>query len=1149
MLQLLIGPSGCGKSGVVLERLEMLAKEGKENIIWLVPEQHSFESERTLLRHLGPVMAARVQVLSFSRLAQRVFREVGGGAAESIDEGVRALLISRALEQCAAVAVDEGIPMCGLRPRLSAEVGYVEQLLTLWQEVRRCGVSTDAWEQAAQTLLDSGEEGTLLSDKVKDLHRLFTAYEGLAADTGLNDMDELDRLVQRLPDSRLPDGAAVIVDGFKGFTAQELRVLERLMSRVGEMTVTLCTDTAGIRFPGTKKEACRREYTLFSPVTDTIEALRRMAQEQGHSWELVQLTDHVRTDSGALQALEEGLYAPSPRVYDGEASEVTVIPCEDVYEECAYAVRKIRYLMRQEGYRCRDITVVVRDLSAYQGLLDEMLAREGIPCFMDARQDILCEPLVVYVRAALHLAVEGWRTEEILRLMKTDLWPLTPVEIAEIENYVYTWRIEGAAWDKEWTENPAGLGREMTQRDKNILARLNRCREALMTSLWELRRPLRGEVTGRQFALTVYNWLAGQTELPRRLAEQAACLEEMAQTVLADHAARLWDEVIGILDRFVLAVGEQRLPAKRLEELFTLLCGMLDMGSIPQGLDAVTVGSAERIRYRAPRAVLVLGANEGVFPAYPVGDGLLTEEERRRLKEMGLILAQDVLTQCVEERYYAYLALTAPRERLYVTYQTGGDAAPSPLVSAIRRILPRHCVEEAGRADGTDLEGGDEMFARMAQGFALPTGTTSTLGQVLGTHPAYAPRIEAVRRAARGGVFRLEETAQALFGTDLRLSVSQAETFHRCRFQYFCRYGLRVESRRPAEVDHSVFGTLVHAVMEMLLPRYVQPDGLVNSLREQKDTPEARRTLMTRLQKDVHEVVLDYMERQMGGTEEKSGRFLYQVNLAERSACNMLWHTLMELRQSAFVPVDFELNIHPEEEDAEGVVSMRLHHKAGSLQLRGKVDRVDLFRRFDGTVFVRVVDYKTGSTTFELGDVEAGLGMQMLVYLFIVCDNSRRYLEEEQTLHPAGVLYHKLSDLIVEKGQQTDTRLKKMCMEGIVLDDPSVLLAMEAEGNRHFIPANLDKGGAPTGNIVTRAQFDRLRCTVEDLLVGMADRLMEGDIAALPLQKGERVPCRYCEYRAVCARDPEDAVTEFAPKSMKKYLETLDEEQEVSRGE
>lgn len=1151
MLQLLIGRSGSGKTHYIVEQLEALAAAGHSPILWLVPEQHSFESERLLLQRLGPVLATRVQVLSFSRLADTVFREVGGLAEETLDEGTRALLMSRALEQVAAVSEDIADPMRGLRPRMATDSAYVEQLLQLWQEVRQCAVTTETWEQIVASLTEEEGADSLLTAKVGDIYRVFAAYEGLAAATGADELDKLTRLAQRLPDSRLPMDAAVFVDGFKGFTVQELAVLEAFLPRCYRMTVALGSDTPGARWPGVERSACRREYTLFSPVTNTVEQLRRMAERHHLTWDMTLLEDNRRVANGALAALEAGLYAPLPAVYDGDGSAVTVTPCTDVYEECRYVTRRIRNLLRQEGYRCRDITVVMRNPADYQGILDEMLSREGIPCFMDGRQDLLCEPLVVYLRSALRLAVGGWRTEEILRLLKTDLWPLSPVEIAELENYVYMWRIEGNRWEQEWTENPSGLDREMHTPDRILLERLNNHRRALIESLSALRQDLRGGVTGRQFAAAVYRWLSGQKSLPRRIAAQSAVLEELAQPLLADHAARLWDEVMRILDRFALALDDQRLPAARLEDLFTMLCRLIDLGSIPQGLDAVTVGAVDRIRYCDPRAVFVLGANEGVLPAYPTGDGLLTEEERRRLKDMGLTLAEDVLTQCVEERYYAYMAVAAPRERLTVTYHTAAESGPSPLVTAIEKILPTHTRGVACAADGTDLETAGEMFSRLAQGYGEPSSVTDTLRQVVASDPVYAPRLAAVERGAENGAFRIEDTdkARSLFGSDMVLSASQANQFYQCRFMYFCNYGLRVRPRRLAQLDRSVFGTLVHYAMEVLMPTYAAPDGLVSRLRDEATAPDAEAALMSTLREDVHRVMGEYIDTQMGGTAEKDGRFMYQVNQAERSACNMLWHTLKEFQQSRFDPVDFELDIHPAEDtDTEGILSVRLPITDGSVQVRGKVDRVDLYIRADGTAYVRVVDYKTGSTRFDLCELTAGLGMQMLLYLFILCDNSHRYLEDKGELRPGGVLYHPLSDLVVERGQSDADRLRRMRMSGLVLDDTAVVLAMEAEGASHFIPAKLNKEGKPTGNVVTLSQFRLLRGVVEDLLMQMGEKLLQGDIAALPLKKGESVPCRFCDYRAVCGRDPEDPVTELEKKSMSAVLEDLEAEEVTPRG-
>ena len=1168
MLQLLIGRSGSGKSHAVFDRIETLVQGGHDRVLLIVPEQYSFESERMLLRRLGAQQANRVQVLSFTRLADMVFREVGGVAGEPLDDGVRALLMSRALDEVATMAQDAGEPLMGADPRLVTDSAYVEQLLVLWGELRQCAVPLEELDRVQEELASDGSLSVRgLQEKVKDLSRIFAVYEGLIAGSGLEEADKLTRLAAALPDSRLPDGAAVMVLGFKGFTQQELMVLGRLIPRVEEMTVALTTDTPGAKW--SRAMDYSREFTLFSPVTDTIEHLKELAAEHHRQWELCLMTDNHRNPDGALCALEAGLYAPAPAVYDGASDAVTVTPCRDIYEECEVVARQIRRLLREEGYRLRDITVVARNLTDYRGLLEDALEQEGIAYSIDARQDLLDEPLVVYIRAALRVAVGGLRTEEILRLLKTDLGCLSAVEIAELENYVYMWGVDGDAWASDWTENPAGLGAPVTSHTARKLAQLNAWRQAVVEPLSRLRDALRGGAYGREFALALYRYLTDDTEFSARVVRQVNTLEDLSEPLLADRAARLWDEVVGLLDRFAAALPDTRLSAVRLEELFTMLAGTIDIGQIPQGLDAVTIGSADRIRYHRPRAVFMLGMNEGVFPAYPESVGLLTADERERLESCGLTLSSDLLTQSIEERYYAYMAVAAPSERLQLSYHTEGECAPSPIVTMVGKILPNHVRGVAVSADGCELESGGAMFTRLAREYTRSTPTVESLRRVLADEPSFGGRLAAVERSVGRGDFRLQDTdtARDLFGSNLRLSASQTDKFYQCHFSYFCRYGLSLYPRKRAQVDAAFFGTIVHYVMETLLPQYVQEGGMISRLKAEygarQEMPEeeaalaenaVQAELLRTVADDVHKIVMTYADEQMGGAQNKSGRFLYQLQLAERSACNMLWHTVMELRQSEFTPAAFELGIMPADDGdtpENAIPSMHLTFPRGSVRLIGKVDRVDLFVRFDGKAFVRVVDYKTGTKTFDLNELSAGLNMQMLLYLYTICDHPAYF--GTAAVQPAGVLYHPLSDLLVDRraGDSAQTqRLKSMKMDGIVLDDASVVQAMERDNGKLFIPAYIAAQGQPKGSVITEEQFGLLRGVVEQLLVNMANNLLDGDIAALPIKRGEYTPCTYCDYRAVCARDEDDPTSLIGERSMAQVLKDLEQSaQEVSDGE
>ncbi len=1157
MLRLILGRSGSGKTHAVTERLAQLAQAGTPGLMLLVPEQHSFVSERTLLRRLGPAVATRVAVLSFTRLAQTVFREVGGLAGEPLDEGARALLMSRALAEVAAVSADRGETLLGAAPQKLQDAGYVEQLLALLEELRQCGVPVAELERMEDTLAAEGSLiDTPLRNKMRDLYRVYTAYEGLVAAAGQDELTVLDRLADKLPDSRLPVDAHIFVDGFKGFTAQELTVLDRLLSRAAEVTVTLTVDTVG-RVAGAREYG--REMPLFQPVIRTAERLRRLAQERNIPFETELLEENRRTADPALRALEAGLYAPDPAVYEEETTAVTLTPCADIYEECRLAARTARRLLRQ-GLRARQITIVARDLTPYRGLLWDALTQAGVPFTMDERQELLSEPLMVYTRTALRLAVGGWRTEELLRLLKTDLGPLSPVDIARLENYVYTWCIEGKSWEEPFTEHPDGLGAPMTPAAARRLTQLDQWRQTLMTPLIRLRQALKGTVSGREFAGALYAYLTADAALPERVERQAARLEELAEPLLAEHAARLWDELMGMLDRFALTLAEHTMPAARAEELFTMLAGMVDLGRIPQGLDAVTVGAADRIRYTQPRAVLLLGVNEGVFPAYPEENGLLTEAERQILRQQGLTLADDRLMQCIEERYYAYMALAAATEQVYLSWLCGAEDTPSPLVRMIETVLPRCQRDAAQREDATDLETADEAFQRLAADYTRSTPVTESLRQSVTALPEYAGRLRAVARGVGETELRLEDTAaaQRLFGTEQVRSASQVETYYKCPFSFFCNYGLRIRPRKTAQVDASSFGNVVHYVMETVLPTYVGEGRLIEELKTgdaaREDLGEEERAaaetavqqkLQNRLETDVHRAVEACLAAQMGGREKKSARFLYQLRLAERAAVNMLWHTVMELRQSAFTPRDYELKILPTEEPGEdGVLSVRFPFDGGGVRLVGKVDRVDLYIRFDGAAFIRVVDYKTGDKTFSLSEVPAGLDTQMLLYLYVLCDNSRRYLENSGALQPAGVLYHPLSDMLTGKGGTMTDRLRSMKMSGVVLDDAGIIQAMEQRGQGVLIPAALDKVGKPKGSVLTARQFSLLRETVERLVVHMAENLLAGDIRALPLRFSDRDEpegCAYCDYRAVCCRESGDACRSFAKQKKEDILKELEE--------
>ncbi len=1112
MLRCILGRAGSGKTEHILKEIQQAIVQSRQPLIFLVPEQFSFETERTLLQRLGVKDAAKVEVLSFTRLAEKVFCETGGTALPIMDDVTRALIMSRALEVHTA---PENLAEDAKKVRLN-DTAYISSLLALASECKQCAVTPRLLAAAAKGLPD----GTLKS-KTADFAALFDVYESLSLTSGIDPEDILNLLVEKLPETTRFCGATVFVDGFKGFTVPELRVLGYLM-KTGSVTVTLPADKA-------TPLADTAIGGLFAPGLRTLQQLREVASENGVTVEKpLLLEQNHRTQNEALRRLEAGMFLPRAEVTDTVASAVTVTPCPDTYAECAAAARTVRRLLREKGYRASDVAIVVRDLDRYRGILDRALRREDVPFYMDIPQDVYTAPLVSVCLSALRIAANGLQTEELLRICKSGILPFDEVETATLENYVYMWRIDGKKWQEPFTANPAGLT-EKKWLDEKLLASIENIRRRLIAPLMTLRTALREGADGETFARALYEYLTHTyvcaDEGVRRL--YGALIEE-GEPFAAECTARLWESVMLLLDRFATVFAQTPLSGQRYAELFHLAAGLLRLPSVPQGLDAVQVGSADHMRVRAPKAVLILGANEGVFPAYPAGGNLFTDREREQLETDGIRLSAGRLQKAEEERFYAYTAVAAPSEELYVFYALfhGGEKLlPSAIVENIDRILSKHTRGVWEAADGSDIESATDAVGRFAA--AADNGFAAVLKDAIIRLPESAAVLERVENAEKTPAFSLTaDNAAALFGREMRLSSSQLEKFQDCPFSYFCNYGMRLQERRLADIDARNFGTFAHYVLEKLLPVYVEEAKMPTAA----DIPTMRRR--------IHALLLEYVDTELGGMQDKTARFRYLMSLVENTAFSLLWFVVSEMAQSEFKPAEYELSIG----GADGVPSPRvsLDRQQGTVHLTGKVDRVDLYRRGD-EIFVRVVDYKTSKKTFSIADLPYGLNMQMLIYLFAVCNEAaKRY--EADTAKPAGVLY-----LSANKAPQLplgEKKLKTLRMNGLLVRDAGVLTAMEQDGKGTFIPASLKNGDiADDSSVASYADFETIRMYAEALLRRMATRLLEGDIAAVPTGTDKELPCRYCAYRRICRRREQDP---FVCKQQRTSQEVLDFMEEVN---
>lgn len=1097
MLRLIYGRSGFGKTYTVTEELvAWVHAHGDETpCVLIVPEQASFETERTLVRRLGDRAAARVQVLSFSRLAETVMT----GAAHTLSNGSRIMLMSRAMTEAAdQLEVFRG----------GSRIDTVSALLELVEECHRSGVTPAALAAAAGTL----PKGTL-HRKTTELALLLETYEAMATAQGHDGKESLSLLAQWLREHPLYRGATVYVDGFKSFTAPEREVLTALMQQAELLVVTLCTDRLHDDTEGMDR---------FSVVMKTAARLLRAAEEIGCPVDkhLLLMTPH-RFTNDTLVALEATAFT-GERLETPPSDAVTITRCGDIYEESRFVSERIRYLLREKGVRAREIAIVTRNLSAYHGVLDAALENADIPYYLDRRAPIVSEGIVAATLTALRIVTGGWRTELLLQLMKTGLLGFSIGSASLLENYVYIWNLTGARFKAEWTAHPRGFSAAPDERDEARLEHLNRLRRRLVRPLLRLQKALSSPLTGEEFAGAVYTYLL-DARIDRMVKRQIARLARSGEPALAQHTAQVWEALMGLLDDMARVLREDRLDPAEAFELLHAAAVATDIGVLPQALDAVQIGAANRMRFHDPRVVFVMGANEGIFPALPSAQGILTDRERRQLVEVGVGFEDDRELHACAEQFIAYAALSAATEAVFISYLAytpdGERGEPSAICRSVEACLPFVKEQVACRDDGADIETAGEAFERMADGFRARTPLSRALYAVLWEEEAYRGRLSTMTRIAQERPIAFEDSAAAkrFFGDHMELSPSQVDRFHLCRFAYFCQYGLRALPRRAAELGAIEFGTLTHYVMEHTLPVYIE-EG-IKSIRKARCFADA----VTASER--------FVEEEMGGMADKSERFAYLLGRLQRVCGNFLWQAVRELSQSRFTPVDHELAITDRTDDPQAVKPLLLTLPDGTrIAMVGKIDRVDI-SEIGGKRYVRVIDYKTGPKDFRLEDIVEGVNLQMLMYMLTLWKNGGvRYGE----VLPAGLLYMPSKAPVVKSDTPLDEeelelqQAKAMCMNGLLLDDEQVLRAMEPELQRIFIPVKMKKDGSPDrySSVATLAQFGALGRRAQKLLTDMAQTLREGDVDARPYVVGKNTPCRYCDYRAVCGHEAEDRVRE-----------------------
>ena len=1170
-LQLITGTSGSGKSKYVCDRILQESNENpKKNYFVIVPDQFTMQTQMDFVTASDKGGIMNIDILSFSRLAHRIFEETGGNRKPVLDDTGKSLILRKI-----AGDIKDKVPVIG--SNLNKQ-GYIHEVKSAISEFMQYGIGQAELDE----MIEYAKSRGALHYKLKDLKTLYQAFCAYIKDNYITTEESMDLLATELRKSALIPGSVVVFDGFTGFTPIQEKVIGVLLTLCEQVIITVTMDGEAL---GKKAENASGQYgdDLFAFANKTVNRLVKLAGDcQTEVLPIENLTTNWRfLQNGSLAHLEKHLFRYPLVACKDEDVSISISAHKDMQQEVRHLCRQVRALLNETGCAYRDIAVIAGELGAYESVIEEEFMRYGIPYFMDKTRTILLNPVIEYIKAALSVLTENFSYESVFHYLRSGLADFNTEEIDDLENYVLEMGVRGKSM---WTHAFAGRTIAMKKADAraeraaiageqsdmqqeepestiDVLASLNHTREALLKQLAPIL-----EVGGSAHILVkdmverLYLFVT-QNQVEKKLHAYADFFEDKQDDARAKEYRQIYRLIMELLDQIIELIGQERMSLSEFADILDAGFAEIEVGIIPRSVDRVIVGDIERTRLKPVKYLFFVGVNDGYIPAKTGKGGIISDIDREFLKGSNQDMAPSPREQMYIQKYYLYLNMTKPSKGLYLSYAAmdsqGGALRPSYLIGMLKRLFPG--CEADGSSTQADLPIGNlyeakETFCLLLRKYAESTISDSEREQfirllhLLGKEESDRLLLEhLVENAYLTNRKRSISQAAAglLYGDIILSSISRMEKYASCAYSYFLQYGLSLKERELYGFESKDMGTIFHGVLEHFSNKLLEKNYTWT------DFPADEGEAMVK--ESMQEVCMEYTDALLYDNALNRYTMKNMEHIMQKCVSNISY----QLGKGRFVPKEYEVSFHVVENLKDLDVSLSDKDK---MRLSGRIDRMDTCEKED-KVFVKIVDYKSGDKNFDLAAFYYGTQLQLVVYM-------NEAMKRAGKLHPgkeavsAAMLYYHVDDPVVEgtvkmSPEEINGKVREaLRMKGVINSDGEILEALDTTKSAKSDCVTLDydsKGGLKsTTNALDSVQMKLLSDYASYSLKTMGVRIKKGEIPLNPYASGNMDSCEYCAYKDVCGFD--EKIPGYTKRNLSKdndvdYLELMKERMEEKQAE
>ena len=1084
-LRIIYGRAGTGKSEYCYREIAEKIKSDNQILI-ITPEQFSFTAEKKLMEAIDTNAVFNAEVVTLSRMAYRVINEIGGRTETNLSKCGKAMLIYSILNNN-----KKELKLIGKNDE------NVDMLDTAITEFKKHGISIEQLKQEIDK-----QEDIYLKNKLTDLSLVYEGFENQLSGKYIDETDLLTILAENIENTDMFNNQYIYIDEFAGFTKQEYQIIEKLILVANQVTVTICIDELHIpKNPNTD---------IFYSNENTVNKLFEIAQNCGTKVEEIKLENKYRFKSNELKHLEENLYENRPHKYTNSVENIKLFLAKNQYSEIEEVAKNILKLVRDNGYRYKDISIITKNIANYSSLARAIFDKYDIPIFIDENRDLNQNIIIQYILSVLEIFTKNWSYESVFNYIKTGFSNIEEDEIFKLEKYCLKWGIKQNKWKKEFTYG------KYEEKDKTEIERLERIRKDIVNPLMKLKSDIDNDKTAEGISKSIYKFLV-EENIAEKINKKIEELEKVGQVDLVKEYQSSLQTILDILDEIVLVFSDDKMTIDKYAQILKVGFKNSNLTKIPGTQDQVIMGDVDRSRSHKVKAIFIIGLNDGEFPSVHKDEGFLNDLDRETLKQDGIELAKGTIENLYEDNFNIYKAFSTAEEKLYLLYSSsdvqGKALRPSMLINKIKKIYPM--LQEESDVIETKAEvlnkktTYDELIIQLSKlkeqdeidkvwyyvydYYKKDTEWNTKLEQNLkGLNYTNIPE-------------KIEQTnIDKLYGNTLVTSISKLERYRSCPFSYYLQYGLKIKPEEELKIQTLNTGTFIHEIIDEFFEAVREAEIKLAEITDEQ------------LAEIINKIIDEKLKQSQNYIFTSTAKYRALVVRLKKIIQKALKYIIGTLVQSRFEVLGTEVEFG----EKGKYKPIRLTLEDGKrIEIIGKIDRIDTAQSEDGR-YLRIIDYKSSAKNIDLNEVYAGLQIQLLTYLDAAC--------KEEDLMPAGVLYFSMLEQMIKadkrmEQEEIEEKIRaNFKMKGLILADVNVVKLHDKKlekGSSALVPAYIDKEGnlsEKKTSGVTAEQFEELQKYIYIVIKQISREILGGNIDLKPYYKDKKTPCKYCDYKSIC---------------------------------